>query len=147
MTPVGVAMSQEPVPVIALEYANPAIDPSPTWRRIVRVTHWVALGACALGTIVIAVLTTRYGVLSGLVIGPAGVLLVIGGAIGRDGWAILLGIGHVAVCLLFMLLVNLLPLNPDTAHVPMSIMGSVYTAAAWALAVRWGVLWRQAAPR
>jgi hypothetical protein len=50
-------MSQEPVPVIALEYAQPGEPRFSTWRRIVRVTHWVALLSCAAGLIVIGGIT------------------------------------------------------------------------------------------
>jgi hypothetical protein len=140
-------MSQQPIPVIALEYANPVGDGSPRWRRIVRVTHWAALAACAAATLIIGAVTTRYGVLIAVVIAPAGVLITVGAAINRDWRSLTLGVGHVGVCLLFVLLVNLLRWAPDTAHVPMTIMGTCYTLAASWLAVRWGVLWREARPQ
>src|SRR3954467_13999357 len=111
-------MSQQPMPVIPREYADPIVGGSPTWRAIVRVTHWIVLAACAVGTIVIALVTTRFGVLIGLVIGPAGILLIVGGGINRDWKTLVLGVGHLGVCVLFASLVNLLHWGPDEAHVP-----------------------------
>ena len=134
-------MSQQPIPVIPLEYEKPSDLPgSLVWRRIVRLSHWIALGACVIGTIFIGAVDTEYGVLVGLVIAPAGALLVIGGAINRDGRAAVLGICHVGVCVLFVSLGNLLNWSPRDAHWPMTIMGTIYTAAVMLAARRWGIL-------
>jgi hypothetical protein len=105
------------------------------------VFHWVALVCCALGTVVIAFVNVEVGVGSGLFISLSGLLLIVGGAINRDWRALGLGIGHIGVCLLFMLLVNLLLWGPGDAHVPFSIMGALYTIAAAAAALWWGALW------
>src|SRR5688500_934431 len=135
-------MSQEPVPVIALEYAQPREGGSPTWRRIVRVTHWVALLSCAAGVVVIGGITTRYGVLVALVVAPAGVLLTIGGGIIRDAPSVTLGLGHAGICVLFFVLVNLLGWGPAEAGMPMTIMGGLCRVLAVCLARGWCVLWR-----
>jgi hypothetical protein len=119
----------EPIPALSLEYA-PADRRRTAWPAIVRACHLAALLTCATSTVVIAFVATPVGVLGGAVIFVAGTLAAVGAAIERDWIGLALGVCNVGVCVLFVLLVNLLNWGPDSAHVPFSIMGAVYTLLA-----------------
>jgi hypothetical protein len=119
----------QPIPVLSLEYAGPALRYS-VWPQIVRICHLIALLACVGSTLFIAFVDTQWGVLGGIPIFAAGMLAIVGAALVRDWWGLALGVCNVGVCLLFMLLVNLLTWSPDEAHMPFSIMGAVYTPLA-----------------
>lgn len=59
-----------------------------------------------------------------------GLLLITLGAVASDRRALVLGVCHVSICVLFVVLVNLLSWGPGDAHVPFALMGACYTTAA-----------------
>ena len=134
----------EPVPVIPLEYAPPERRPSAAWRSIVRVCHALSLLWCAVAWVLIVVGFARSVLATGPVLFLLGALLVVGGLLTRDVRAAAFGSAHMAICLLFVLLVNLLHWGPDEAERPFAVMGALYTLGAWAAAAIFSVLRRPA---
>ena len=120
----------EPVPVIPLEYAKPAAPASRTWRTIVLVCHLLALSCCVIAWLLILLVDVESVIGTGPALFALGLLLIIGGAIVRSGVALGFGAAHVAICLLFFGLVNLLDWSPGDAEGPFEAIGGAYTATA-----------------
>src|SRR5688572_25751035 len=125
-------MSQNPIPVMALDYAKPT--GSLTWPNMACWSHRIGLIACAAATLFIALIDTEFGVLGGIPISAAGVTAIIGAGYAKNGWSLALGICHLGICVLFVALVNLLNWGPQTAHLPFAIMGAAYTTLATGVA-------------
>lgn len=116
--------TSSPLPVIPLEYAPPE-NQSSRAARILALLDWAA-AASALGAIFVI------DVESVLVSGP--ILLVLGVITITCAWrariwpALVLGASLCAVCLLFVMLVNLLNWPPAKADLPFRWMGAAYVA-------------------
>jgi hypothetical protein len=120
--------SDGPVPVIPLQYAEPAADGRPRWRAVGRIGAAAGWLSCvvALGVITRKVESV---LISGPLIALIGSLMILSGGLTRDLRVAVLGAAHCAVCVLFVVLVNLRNWDPDDARLPFVGIGTVYTAA------------------
>ena len=125
----------EPVPVIPLAYEPPQPPDWQTWRAILRVCHPVALVVCALAWCLLVFVKVESVLLTGPALLTLGVLLVIGGALTGNARSLRFGVGHVSICVLFFLLVNLLEWAPSDSEQPFALLGGLYACAAvgWAI--------------
>jgi hypothetical protein len=119
-----------PVPVLALEYAppSPATARQRIWRRIARVCLVAAWLTCVIALACITVRTESV-IISGAVICALGLLCLVGGLLTRERLTVVVGAGHCAICVLFVVLVNALRWSPRDAHTPFLVMGTIYTIA------------------
>ena len=117
----------EPLPVLPLEYAPPPPATRQVWRRIARVCAAGAWPCCAIAWGLVVAGMVESVLFTGPVIFTLGVLTLLGGAFNRDRWAIMLGAGHCAVCVLFFFLVNAFDWSPRDAKLPFTVMGAAYT--------------------
>jgi hypothetical protein len=92
---------------------------------VLLVLGWLA---CLVGWLLIFP-TAETVIGSGPVIFGLGVAIIIVGAVLRHVLSILIGAGHCAVCLLFVVLVNIFDWSPSQAHVPFLILGIIYVVA------------------
>lgn len=128
--PPPVAPPLAPAPLKVLEYHVPlAGEPGAgRWSWVGRWTAALAWAACAAGTALIF-----WEVESVMATGPVllilGVLLTVAGLVARRTLWALLGSGHVAVCVLFVALVNLRDWSPRQAEAPFEAMSVLYTLA------------------
>src|SRR4051794_31757055 len=102
----AVAM-QDPVPVIPLEYAEPAADGTTRfWRRFAGATLVFGWATAAVALCLVAFVDVETVLGTGPLLLATGVLLTVAGLLSRWPLAAVAGGGHCAVCLLFLLLVN-----------------------------------------
>lgn len=127
----------DPVPVIPLEYARPEAATSRIWRGIIWTCHLLALLCCAVAWTLLVFVEVESVVITGAMLFILGVLLLVGGAITRPWRAAGFGAAHVAVCVLFVALVNLRNWSPHEAEAPFTAMGAAYTAGALVTALLW----------
>jgi hypothetical protein len=120
-------MSQQPIPVIPLEYAEPEHVVRPAFLRV---THVVALACCVVGWLLILAVSVETVIVTGPVLFAAGVALFVGGMIHHDRRSAVFGVSHMSICVLFVLLVNVLRWSPAQATLPFAIMGAAYTTVA-----------------
>jgi hypothetical protein len=120
----------EPLPVLPLEYAPPAPAVHRRWCRIARACAVVAWPCCLFTWALVAAGNVQTVLVGGPVIFVLGLLVLLGGIFGRNRWFVGVGVGHCAVCVLFLFLVNALHWGPPDARVPFTIMGAAYTLAA-----------------
>jgi hypothetical protein len=129
----------EPIPVIPLAYADPGtIERFRAWRWVNRICLIVGGFASFIAWLLLFFqVETVLG--SGPVLFLTGGLMVTGGLLRRRPWMWGIGICHCAICLLFVLLVNLLHWSPADARGPFIAMGAAYNLlslpiwiAAWA---------------
>ena len=143
LTPRGPRMSQQPLPVIALDVRQAGRMPAQRHAGGSFASHTGSRWCPApRGVIVIGAVTTRFGVFVALIIAPAGSAADRRGrastATGRRSRS---GVGHVGICLLFFALVNLLSWGPRRRAHAVDRHRRVYTrCVAWCLAVRVGRL-------
>jgi len=139
-------MAAEPVPVIPLEYEHH--DDTAARTRLgtgLQSLLIVAWAACAAGWAALVLIDTETVVISGAVIALLGIAMaVFGFRAGRRRYA-WLGLAHVAICLLFVVLVNLLTWSPRDAHLPFAVMGAMHVIAT-GLASAWLFLRRRHRP-
>ena len=118
----------DPQPVIPLEYAKEG--PSLFWDRVVR---WMTPAAWVAALLAWGLIwyETESVLFTGPVLFSAGLVMVISEALARRnrGAILLLGAGHVGICLLFVGLVNLLSWGPGEARWPFLVMGALYVIA------------------
>ena len=124
-----VAAPAAPLPVLPLEYAPPAGTANRVWRCIVLICLPLGLLTCAIGVTAIHIVDVESVVVTGPGLFATGLLALLGGLFARNRVAAAVGAGHCAICLLFLLLVNLLHWSPGDAHFPFLVMGTVYTLA------------------
>jgi hypothetical protein len=136
-------MAAEPVPVIPLEYEHH--DDTPARSRLGQVAQWLlilAWAACAGTWAALVLIDTECVVVGGPIIALLGIAMAVTGfRAGRPGYS-WLGLVHVAVCVLFVVLVNALSWSPREAHLPFTVMGAVHVIAT-GLASAWPFLRRQ----
>jgi hypothetical protein len=119
-----------PVPVIPLDYADPAPD-----RRRRFLLRWsrraaaLALFVCAAAWVALRFVKVESVLITGPILFVLGVLTLVGGVI--TGHRLFTGLGamHCAVCVLFVTLVNTQRWSPRDAREPFTWMGLAYTAA------------------
>ena len=116
-----------PLPVIALEYANPTTVPRR--RRWLRAAQW-ALGLAALDLIfallLIWMVDTETVLVTGSVLLACGAVLLVASLRLRLLPGTLLGVAHCSLPLLFTMLVNLYRWGPQSATLPFLVMGGTY---------------------
>jgi hypothetical protein len=119
-------MTIEPQPVIPLEYAKPSTSTHDRrWWLAARVSLLLA-GLCLLAGWGLMFMDVETAVVTGPMLALMGVVLV------GSGWrlklmpAMLLGIAHCSICLLFFTLVNVRNWSPSEAAVPFRIMTGMY---------------------
>jgi hypothetical protein len=124
----------EPIPVIALEYADRAADHAERRRRV-----WSLVGRlCAAGAwawalaawAIVAWGPVKYVLFTGPVLLAIGLATVLAGVLARRMLLLLLGAAHVLLCVLFVVLVNVNRWSPVTARRPFTLMGGAYLLAA-----------------
>ena len=118
--------SREPRRVLTIDYARRETLES-RWSRWLSLTAAIAWGNCLLGTVGIFV-DAETALLSGPLLLSAGVLMILAGVKSARRLAMMVGCGHVGVCLLFFGLVNVLHWGPGAAQRPFMVMASLYTA-------------------
>ena len=123
----------EPVPVIPLEYADAAADRAHRRRRVwIRVGRVCAAAAWAWSLAAWAVMA-RVTVESVLFTGPVllalGLVIVLAGVLTRRTLFLALGAAHCAVCVLFVVLVNVNHWGPSEALGPFTFLGGASLAA------------------
>jgi hypothetical protein len=118
----------DPLPVIPLQYATPSAQRR-LLPRAIAVFLWMGWGACALAVLLIAAVSVESVLVTGPVLFAFGLLAVLGGIWARSTWGLVAGLGHCAICILFIALVNLLGWSPRTAQEPFLWMGLAYTIA------------------
>jgi len=140
-------MAAGPMPVIALEYEHPAVAAAARPSRMARVSVIAAWIVCAIAWMLIMVVDVHTAMVTGPIIAALGLMIVIRGIIERRAPCIVLGAGHVGICLLFVALVNLLRWSPADATNPFVAMGATYLLAS-GFATLWILSpsrWRQVA--
>jgi hypothetical protein len=120
----------DPIPVLPLEYAPPMPPVHTKWRRIARVCALIAWPCCVVAWGLILSGRVETVLFTGPVIFILGVLTLLGGVFNRDRWFVVVGGGHCAVCVLFLVLVNAFHWSPREARFPFMCIGAVYTLAA-----------------
>ena len=125
----------EPVPVIPLAYEPPQPPHRQTWRAVVKVCHPVALFACAVAWCLLVFVKVESVLFTGPALLTLGVLLIIGGALTGNARSRRFGVGHVSICILFFLLVNLLEWGPSDSERPFTVMGGLYACGAVGCAI------------
>ena len=133
--------SDEPVPAIPLQYADPELHPHPRRRAAARVCTLIGW-LCCLVALCLILYEVESVIFTGPVIVLSGVLMTVSGSLTRDLRVALLGAAHCAVCVLFVALVNWRNWDPGDARLPFLGMGTVYTGATalptWIAVVRGG---------
>lgn len=119
----------EPVPVLPLEYAPPPAAGYPKWRRVARLSAMIAWPCCLIAWALLFV-EVESVLFTGPVIFTLGLLAVLGGALNREVFLVVLGAAHCAVCVLFVVLVNYFSWSPQEAEWPFITMGALYTFVA-----------------
>ena len=119
-------METAPRPVIPLEYAQP------TTARRAR-AWWLAARACVVLCglcLFVGWVLLFFDVETVIVTGP--LLFVLGLALAVSAWrlklmpAVMLGIGHCSICVLFVTLVNVRNWSPSEAEIPFRVLGGFY---------------------
>jgi hypothetical protein len=127
----------DPLPVIPLQYATPVAEPHR--RRVsaatATVAAWTGWAAAAVAVALIPTVSVESVLVTGPVLFALGILCLVAGLRARRPWAVAAGLGHCAVCTLFVMLVNVLHWGPSRAREPFLWMGALYTAAALPLAI------------
>ena len=123
----------EPIRVLPLEYSA-IVDERRGHPRLWLLAHlaWII---CLVATLLIAGVDVESVIVTGPVIAAAGVTLLISAVRVRSTPHIILGATHVAICLLFFVLVQQLQWGPRQATGPFAIMGTIYTAVCAAMTV------------
>jgi hypothetical protein len=98
-------------------------------RWAVRWARWLALavtGVCVVAMLTIAAAGAKTVVFSGPVIAIMGVVVLVLGLLGRYWWAVGLGASYLAICGVFVVMVNVFRLSPRSAYVPFLCVGVPY---------------------
>lgn len=107
-----------------------------------RVCQALSLICCVVAWVLIVLGFGRSVLVTGPILFTTGALMTVGGVVTRKIGTIGFGISHVAICLLFVSLVNLLGWSPRSAERPFTIMGAAYIVAVTAVAASSHVLRR-----
>ena len=118
-----------PIPVIALQYEHPETAAAALPGKALRVTTILAWAVCAVAWTLIVSVDVITVVVTGWVIALLGGIVAVRGAIERRTAFTVLGAAHVAICLLFVVLVNWLNWAPRDAHTPFAVMGALHVIA------------------
>lgn len=118
--------ANEPIPVIPLEY-EPATRKPSRWLDVLRWLIPFTWLTCAIAWLLIVLADVETVVATGPAICSAGVIMMYGALRCRWPAATVLGAAHVAICVLFFALVNLLNWSPGQATQPFAITGGIYT--------------------
>ena len=123
----------EPMRVLPLEYSTISGEHR-GHPRLWLLAHsaWII---CLISTLLIVGVDVESVIVTGPVIAAAGVTLLISAVRVRSTPHILLGATHVAICLLFFVLVQQFQWGPHQAARPFAIMGTFYTALCSTLTV------------
>lgn len=122
----------EPVPVIPLEYAETPSDRPATWERVTRVAIVLAWLCCAIGWALIIFVDVETVIASGPLLTALGLVMLFGGLRLRRPSYWVLGSAHCAICILFVVLVNVRHWSPADAATPFAVMGGMYALLATA---------------
>jgi hypothetical protein len=99
-----------PIPVLPLDYApTDSADRVARWRWWVRALVVAGAVVCAAGWLLIVFTHVESVILTGPALAAVGAFLAACGWRARDWRGLFLGVAHVAVCVLFVALVNMLP--------------------------------------
>jgi hypothetical protein len=118
----------------------PASPPTRGARRLraarwARWLLWAASGVCAVATLAVAAMGAETVLVSGPTIAVLGVAVMVLGWVGRYGWAVGLGASHLAICILFVVMVNAFRLSPRSAYAPFLGVGVPYALGLAAVTV------------
>ena len=121
-------MAAEPIPVLPLEYENRADTAARLRWRLTR-SQWLlasAWAACLVAWGLIVSLDVQTVVVTGPVIALLGLATAFTGLrIGRRAYQ-WIGAADVAICVLFVTLVNWLSWSPRDATLPFTVMGAMH---------------------
>ena len=115
-----------PKPVIPLEYARPTTSHRGQWWWFASRWGVVLSGLCLLVGWVLMFFEVETVVVTGAI------LFLLGLALALSGWrlkllpAVMLGIGHCSICMLFLTLVNVRQWSPREAEIPFRVMAGFY---------------------
>src|SRR5262245_12079483 len=116
----------QPMPVIPLEYEHPTVAAAARPGRALRVLAIVTWTACVVAWALIVNVDVETVVASGPIIAILGGMLGIRGLLERRYGFAVLGAAHIAICLLFVVLVNLFQWSPRDADKPFTVMGAMH---------------------
>jgi hypothetical protein len=110
---------------------SPWSPPPPRKRRrwAVRWARWAALaaaGVCGVAIVTVALAGAKTVVFSGPTIAGLGAVVLVLGLLGRYWWAVGIGASHLAICIVFVAMVNVFRLSPRSAYVPFLCVGLPY---------------------
>jgi hypothetical protein len=106
--------------------------------RIVLTTSWLT---CAVGTVLIVWVDVKSVGGTGPLLFLQGMLLCLLSMLALNWIGIVTSLAHMAVCLLFFLLVFLLRWSPGQAELPFAVMSPAYTFSALPLSVAAFIWW------
>ena len=115
----------EPLAVIPLQYENAtAAQARPTKRLgIVAIAAWLA---CAVALGLIVAVDVESVMVTGPVITVLGLLLAVWALLEHRPPFLVAGAAHIAICLLFVVLVNVRQWSPREATLPFTVMGAMH---------------------
>lgn len=120
-------------PVLPLEYAPPEAARRLWPDRVLFWSSWVSAVAVGVGALLIPIISVETVLVSGPVVAIFGLLMLLTAVQTQRLMLLIVAIGHVGICGLFVALVNVFHLGPGEAKGPFLVMSLVWGLAALTL--------------
>lgn len=120
--------TDEAVRVIPLEYAPPEENPSKT-RILICWSVLIGWLCAVVAWVLIVAVDVESVMITGPILTLIGLTIAIAAGRLRAVWPLIVGLSHIAICVLFVVMINIWNLNPRSAYAPFTVVGAIYCVA------------------